>query len=109
MVRDCAVYSSVEAGDRAACVQDVEQDRSHECRRDHVCVVVCRNFGDSVYVQILHHEQLYGVYKKYLAEHIALPVLESPVLVHSSNSLHFFISKLKIEHVNIFAYMLRVL
>ena len=71
MVRDSAVFAAVEAGDRAACVQDVEQNRSDECRRDHICAVVCRNFGDSIFVQVLHSGEFYGIFIRPLAEHLA--------------------------------------
>ena len=105
MVRYCAVLAPVEARNWDACIQDVEQDRSDERRRNYVCAVVCRNISDSVYVQVLHDEQLHGVRKKYLAEHIALPVFESAVMVEILDSFHFVISKLEVEHVNIVADM----
>ena len=54
MVRYCAVLAPVEARNWDACIQDVEQDRSDERRRNYVCAVVCRNISDSVYVQVLH-------------------------------------------------------
>ena len=71
-MRDGAVFEAVEEGDRAACLQDVEEDRRNERRRDYVCAVVCSDFGDSVFVQVLHCRELYGIFVQPMAEYLAL-------------------------------------
>ena len=82
--------------------------RCDERRGDNICAVVRWGLCNSISVQVLHGRELCSIFSRYLAEHIALPVLESAVLVEILDSLYFFVSKLKVEHVNIFADMLRI-
>ena len=70
-MRDGAVSAAVEAGDRVACLQDVDEDRRDEQGRDHVCLVVCGNLGNSISVQVLHCGELHSIFSGTMAEHLA--------------------------------------
>ena len=71
-MRDGAVSEAVEAGDRAACLQDVEEDRRDEQRRDHICAVVRWSISSSISVQVLHCRKFCSVLEECLAEHLVL-------------------------------------